>query len=144
MYLVFQAIASFIAVATLGMMLCVPRRFLFHSGLTGALGWTVYMALEQYFSGEMLNMFLAAFLVALVSQIFARTCKAPVTIFLITGILPLVPGVGVYRIVYYMILESNRTASYYFVYTLQIAGMIAVAILLVDTIFKIIGGKKKL
>ncbi len=86
----------------------------------------------------MFAMFTAAFLVSLLSQIFARIFKAPVTIFLVPGILPLVPGVGMYRIVYYLLLEDSSMSGYYFLYTLQMASMIAVAIFVTDTIFQII------
>ena len=43
-----------------------------------------------------------------------------------------------YRIVYHFLLEDNggSMASYYFVYTLQMAGMIAIAIFITDTFFK--------
>lgn len=139
MDLLIQAVMSFVAVVTLGMIFGVPRRFLIHSGAVGALGWVLYTALGKTAGGEMTSMFLTAFAVAMVSHLSARICKAPVTIFLIPGILPLVPGVGVYRIAYYMIQESNAVAGYYLMYTLQMAGMIAVAILIADTIFKIIG-----
>lgn len=83
-------------------------------------------------------MFTAALLVAIVSHLFARIFKAPVTVFLVPGILPLVPGVGMYRIIYYILQENSTMAGYYFLYTLQMAGMIAIAIFVTDTFFKIL------
>ncbi|MGI6070094.1 MAG: threonine/serine exporter family protein [Blautia sp.] len=142
MEILLQAAASFGAVVTLGLIFCVPKRFLVYSGLAGALGWTTYIVVREICGNGMLVMFFAALLVALASHLFARSCKAPVTVFLITGILPLVPGVGVYRIVYYLLAGDNPMAGYYFIYTLQMAGMIAVAILIMDTVFKIIGQKR--
>ena len=122
---------------TLSLIFCVPRRFLIWAGLTGAAGWCVYQGLLQIHTGEMPSMFLAALLVAVVSHLFARRFKAPVSIFLVPGVLPLVPGVGMYRIVYYILQEESATASYYFLYTLQMAAMIAIAIFITDTLFKI-------
>ena len=80
--------------------------------------------------------FLAAFLVAILSQIFARVSRAPVTLYLVTGILPLVPGVSMYRTVYYLLQSNQELTMHYFSYTLQIAGMIALAIFVVDSFFK--------
>lgn len=139
MELFMQAVMSFLAVTTLGIILCVPGRFLVYSGAAGAIGWTVYIGMQKMNENALFSMFLASFLVALASHLLARHCKAPVTVFLIPGILPLVPGVGVFRIADAMIQENNAMAGSYFVYTVQMAGMIAVAILIVDTIFKIIG-----
>lgn len=133
-----QSIGSFLAVVTLSLIFYVPRRFLCYAGIAGALGWLTYLGLQALSSNEMLDMFAASLLVALFSHVFARIFKTPVTMFLIPGILPLVPGVGMYRIVYFMLLENSAMAGYYFFYTLQMAGMIAIAIFIMDTIVKMI------
>ena len=80
--------------------------------------------------------FLSALAIAFVSHVFARVFKAPVTVFLIAGILPTVPGAGMYRIVYYIIENDREMCSYYLIQTLEIAGMIALAIFIMDTIFR--------
>mgnify|MGYP003371754346 FL=1 len=47
--------------------------------------------------------FLATVLVILLSRFFAVRKRCPVTIFLISGILPLVPGAGIYWTAYYLV-----------------------------------------
>ena len=86
-------------------------------------------------------MFIATVVVALASNLFARILKAPVSIYLIPGILPLVPGLGMYRTVYYIINQDNSMAGYYFSNTMQIAGMIALAIFFIDTFFRMVKRK---
>jgi uncharacterized membrane protein YjjB (DUF3815 family) len=108
-----------------------------YSGLVGAVGWLVYLLLGNLGSNTVVSMFFAALIVALISHSFARILKTPVTVFLISGILPLVPGVGMYRIVYNLITNNNSLAGFYFSETIQIAGMIALAIFIMDTIFRI-------
>ena len=137
LYLLFHALGSFVAVLTLSLIFCVPKHFLIYSGIVGSIGWTIYIGLMETGLNEMLNMFTAALLVAVISHLFARIFKAPVTIFLIPGILPLVPGVGMYRIIYYILQENSTMAGYYFLYTLLMAGMIAIAIFITVTFFKI-------
>lgn len=139
----FQAVASFLAVVTLSLIFYVPKHFLMYAGITGAIGWTVYLGLLELSANEMLDMFTASLLVALIAHIFARIFKTPVTIFLIPGILPLVPGVGMYRIVYFILQENSSMAGYYFFYTLQMAGMIAIAIFIMDTLVKIITSRQR-
>ncbi len=138
-----HAVGAFGAVVTLGLIFCVPRRFLVRAGLVGAAGWCVYQALLAAGAHEMSAMFVSAMLAAVISHLFARRFKAPVTIFLVPGILPLVPGVGMYRIVYSVFQEDNAAASHYFLYTLQIAAMIAIAIFITDTFFKILWRTKR-
>ena len=65
----------------------------------------------------------------------ARKMKTPVTVFLLGGILPLVPGRQIYQMVYYLIAQQNTLSANNLILTLNIAGAIALAIFLADTIF---------
>lgn len=143
--MIVHAIGSYCAVVALCIIFCVPKKYLNLSGIVGAIGWLIYTWTNKHTVNEMLSMFLAALVVSVMSHIFARWRKAPVTLFLIPGILPLVPGIGMYRIVYYFMStdSENHMASYYFVYTLQMAGMIAIAIFITDTFFKAFSHHKR-
>ncbi|MFU0828378.1 MAG: ThrE-2 domain-containing protein [Lachnoclostridium sp.] len=132
-----QVIGSFAAVMSVAITLGVPKKFLLDAGLVGAIGWLVYLLVGAAGASTVASMFLAALAVAMLSHVFARIRKTPVTLFLIAGILPLVPGVGMYRIVFNLITNNNAMAGYYFSETMQIAGMIALAIFIMDTIFRI-------
>ena len=135
--MILQTIGAFIAVVAVAVTFGVPRKFLAYSGLVGAVGWLVYLLIKDAGWSEVSSMFFAAMMVSLISHSFARILKAPVTLFLISGILPLVPGVGMYRIVYNIISNNSGLASYYFRETILIAGMISLAIFIMDTIFRI-------
>ena len=62
--------------------------------------------------------------------------KAPVILFLLGGILPLVPGVGIYRAVY-NIIYGTESASGVLIETLLITGAIALAIFIMDAMIDI-------
>ncbi len=133
---VLQVVSAFIGVVAVAVLFQVPKKHLVLAGVTGASGWFVELVMEEVLKSAVFSSFLAALLVALLAQIFARVSKAPVTLYLVTGILPLVPGVGMYRTVYYLLQSNRELTSYYFSYTLQVAGMIALAIFVVDSFFK--------
>lgn len=135
--MIVETIGAFVAVIAVAVTFGVPRKFLVYSGLVGAVGWLVYRLIKDAGWSEVSSMFFAAMMVSLISHSFARILKAPVTLFLISGILPLVPGVGMYRIVYNIISNNSGLASYYFRETILIAGMISLAIFIMDTIFRI-------
>ena len=135
--IVLQVVSAFVGVVTLAVLFQVPKRYLLLTGVTGAVGWFVQLTMTELLENQVFVAFLAAFSVAVVSQIFARISKAPVTLYLVTGILPLVPGIGMYRTVYYLLQGNNKETSHYFAYTLQVAGMIALAIFVVDSFFKV-------
>lgn len=73
---------------------------------------------------------------AVMAHTFVRIYKAPVTLFLIAGVLPTVPGAGMYQTVHYILEENEKMAAHYLIQTLEIAGVIALAIFVVDTIFQ--------
>ncbi len=140
-----HALGAYGSVLALCIIFCVPVKYLNLSGIVGTVGWLIYIVLAERIPGEMLSMFFAALVVSVISHLFARWKKAPVTLFLIPGILPLVPGVGMYRIVYSLMVEEGQTdmASYYLAYTLQMAGIIAIAIFITDTFFKILSRRPR-
>lgn len=80
--------------------------------------------------------------VSVFSHVEARRLKAPVTVFLIGGILPMVPGAGMYRTAYSIIAEDAERAYMHLQETLLIAGAIAVAIFMTDSIARIIIRRK--
>lgn len=134
--MIIQIIGAFIAVSAVAITYGVSRRFLFFAGFAGAISWMIYLVLLKAGANEIFGVFVATLASAFVSNIFARILKAPVTTFLIPSILPTVPGVGMYRIVYYMIIGDMETAGYYLTYVLQIAGMIAIGIFIMETFFR--------
>ena len=140
--IIVQVVSAFFGVVTLAVLFRVPKKYIVLTGVTGAVGWLVQIIMTELLDNQVFVAFLAAFSVAVLSQIFARISKAPVTLYLVTGILPLVPGIGMYRTVYYLLQGNNQETSYYFSYTLQVAGMIALAIFVVDSFCRVLYKKR--
>ncbi len=135
--MIIKVIGAFIAIFTFAILIETPKKYLWCAGVVGAVGWLSYLVSGAYVTSEVVAIFISAITISLVSHIFARMFKVPVTVFLIPGILPTVPGAGMYRIVYY-ILEGNKAmTSHYLITTLETAGAIAIAIFMVDSIFRL-------
>ena len=132
-----QTIAAFLAITAFSVVLYTSKKHVIFCGLAGALGWFTYLILEPFGLGVVLRNFYAALAVAFLSHLFARIRKAPLTIFLATGILPMVPGAGMYQIAYQMFIGDYEQTSFYLTQTLQIAGVIALAVLVTDSFFRI-------
>lgn len=132
--MIVQVISAFFAILAFSVVNNAPRRFLLFCGLEGAVGWLVYLlCFPEY--GVVLANFFGSLALSILAHIFARVFKAPVTVFLIPGILILVPGAGLFRSAYQLFMGTQAMASFYMVQTLQIAGMIALAIFAVDSFF---------
>lgn len=135
--MIMKVMGAFLAVCSFSILLEIPKRLVLFSGLTGGVGWFLYLYMEKRFSSVILVAFVSAVAVALLSNIFARLLKAPASVFLVAGILPSVPGGSIYRSVYFLIANDLEKSEYYFLETLQIAGAIAMAIFITDSIIKL-------
>ena len=143
MELVLVTVGCFLAVAGFAVLVETPQKYILQAGFAGAFGGWVYFYSMQRGLDTVPACFLSALVISLVAHIFARISKAPATVFLIAGILPTVPGAGMYRAVYYIIADDRAQSSYYLLQTLEIAGVIALAIFIVDTVFRIRIKRKK-
>lgn len=134
--LIWRSIGALAAVAGFGVMLRVPGRFLLWAGIDGAVGWFIYLLVEEFTGSMLISTFLGAVGIAVGAHLCARIFKTPVTMFMIPANLTIVPGAGMYRIVYYLLKSEHEMASYYFQQTLLAAGMIAAAIFIVNIVLE--------
>ncbi|MDF2841923.1 MAG: hypothetical protein K0R00_349 [Herbinix sp.] len=135
--MIIQCISAFFATAAFAILFYLPKKYLIQSGMAGVLCWIVYLFILRICDDKVTATFFATLIVALASHIEARVYKTPVTMFLIPGIIPLVPGAGMYQIVQSILDNTVDKTSYYFFQTLQIAGAIALGIFVIDTLFRI-------
>lgn len=123
-----QFIVGFFATLSFAILFSAPKRQLVFCGLTGAAGWIVYLLLMQNDSGIALANLAATFVLTLMARIFAAMERHPVTVYLLSGIFPLVPGAGIYYTSYYFIMHDMTNFSRYGSETVIIAGSIALGI----------------
>ena len=105
--------------------------------------WTLIHVL---YTGVVEANFIATVFITLASRIGSTVRKCPVTLFLIAGIFPEVPGIGVYRTIYYSVQENHEMGLYYGRETLGIAIAMVLGIILVfeipqKTINRLFGDK---
>lgn len=131
-----QIISSFTAIFMFGIVLDVPKKYLIHAGIIGACVWSVYLLITSAGGTGMAAAFIASICLALLCNILARIYKVTITVFLIPGVLPIVPGGSIYRTVYYIMANDFSMSVHYFIETLQIAGAMAMAVFIVDSVFQ--------
>lgn len=134
--MILQIISTFFGTAAFAVLFYSPKQYIVKAGLTGSVGWFIYLMCMQIDQDMILASLIATIGVSLMSHILARKVKAPVTMFFIPGIIPMVPGKGMFLIVRNLIDDNTYMASQYLYETLQIAGAIALGIFIVDTMFR--------
>ncbi|MGL6173282.1 MAG: threonine/serine exporter family protein [Cellulosilyticaceae bacterium] len=122
--------SAFIATIGFSILFNVQRKHIMICGLVGAIGWIIYILGVRMSYSDVLSTFVAALVVAQSSYFLAKQRQAPVTVFLIAGIIPLVPGVGLYRTMYSLLFAEYTKALEYALVTFQMSAVIAAAIIL--------------
>lgn len=101
--MILQTIAAALGTVAFALLFGVPRKYYIQCGVIGGLGWLLYCLLTGLGLTAAEAVFFSTVLVVLLSRICAVWCRCPVTVFLISGIFPLVPGAGIYWTSYYLV-----------------------------------------
>lgn len=128
MYILVQTLTAFVATIAFAVLFQVPKEQYFYSGFSGAAEWACYLLMLQNNYSSSISAFAAVLVLTTLSRIFAVRRKTPVTIFLICGMFPLVPGAGIYYTAYYFIMGNNPMAVAKGIETIKIAVAIALAV----------------
>lgn len=128
-----ESIIAFLATTAFSILYNSPKKQWLFSGLIGSCSWLVYR-LCCFKTTAVLSAFVATLVVTFLARAFAVARKSPVLIFLVAGIFPLVPGVGIYYTAYYFIMSDFTLAGAKGVETLKIALAIALGIICVLSI----------
>lgn len=130
-----QVIAAFIGTAAFAILFGVPRRYYCSCGAVGMLGWIVYLLLTRCAGiSPTESTFCAAAFVCLMSKVFAVIIKCPITVFLICGIFPLVPGGGIFWTAYHIVSNHMHQALESGFLALKLVVAIVLGILIVNEI----------
>ncbi len=125
-------------VVVFGIVFNIRGKKLLFSALGGAISWFAYLLTCNCFSADIFGYFFAAIVMSIYAEVFSRIHKTPVTIYLIAGLIPLVPGSGIYRTMEYCVMGENQLFWQTGLYTLEISAVIGFAMICVSSIVRII------
>lgn len=126
-------------VATLGfaVLINVSPKYLNDGGIVGVAGYLVYLAYYTYIGGYVGGNVLGAFAIGIFGMIAARIKKAPVIIFNIPALVPLVPGGQAYQVMKNIAMNKPRVAFGFLMQVLMIAGSLAMGFLLAELVIQL-------
>lgn len=132
-----QLLAAFIGTIGFSIMFGAPRRAYIDCGLAGLAGWLVFLGFSGRWvsAGVVLAAFAGGLAVALMSHIQARYRKCPSVVFLVCGIIPLVPGGGIFWTAYHLVSDHLAVAATTGFMALKVTIAIAASIILASELF---------
>lgn len=138
MFMLTHMITSFIASAGFGVLFNAPKKSLLKCGFVGMVGWFVYIWLVNWQYDAVISSLIAAFTIAVISQIFAKMYKTPIIIFSVAGIIPLVPGGIAYDAMRNFVENDYNMAIQLAAKAFMISGAIAVGLVISEVINQMI------
>lgn len=129
-----QIFTGFLGSLGFSILFNIKGRKLLIASLGGLISWTVFLLLEPLFPGEAIRFFFSAATVTVYSEVFARVLKTPTTTFLVSSIVPLIPGGSLYYTMNYALNEQWDLFVQKAFSTLELALALAVGIIAVTTL----------
>lgn len=128
---------AFVASVSFAVLFRVNKRHLLFAGIGSLLTYAIYYALassKDLFTAAIISSIFTAFY----SEICARGRKAPTIVFLLTGVIPTVPGRYLYNTMRYLLEQKWDLAFESFLDTMKIALGIAAGVVFVAMLWSIL------
>ncbi|MDU6878352.1 MAG: threonine/serine exporter family protein [Clostridium botulinum] len=124
-------------VGTLGFALffSVNKKHIAAATFGGLLSWTIYLIIYHITGSIFLGNMIASMVVCLWSELMARKLKAPTNIFMISGIIPLLPGGTLYYTMEAMLQKNKKVFIHKGLETIMITVGIVAGIVAISVIF---------
>ena len=121
---------SYLSTVGFAILFGIPKKSIIKSGFIGAIGWVIFYTTSKYLNSNITGTFFAAIIVGILGELFARHYKKPATVYIIPGIVPLVPGAGMYYTMLALVRKDFYLAANKGTETFFIAAAISVGIIM--------------
>ncbi|MCM1990815.1 threonine/serine exporter family protein [Oceanirhabdus seepicola] len=142
--IIFEVLLAIVASLGFGIQFNIQKKHLLTASLSGGISWLFYSLLLSVDFNNTFALFIGSALMSLYSEVMARKAKTPATAFIVCGMIPLVPGGGMYRTVYQYVNHEYDRAVTTGINTLTEAVTIAIGIVFIYSIFRMINMKKRM
>ena len=139
--LLIRVVASFIGSCSFAVVFNINKRHLLYVGILGAINYFAYDAVLYLTYNVFVSALAATTAVTVCAELLARRKRAPTIVYLVTGLIPIVPGSNAYGCMRCLIESDMAGAVSELSATIQIALGIAGGIVVVSIIFGIINDR---
>jgi len=139
-----SAIGAFGGTVGFCLLLHAPKRTILPAATTGMIGFVIYVVLCGHMGASiMLGNFAATVAVTVICEILARAMRLPSTIFLLTSLVPLVPGYSFYSAMLALVRDDGALAASQGMAAVQIVAAIAVGAAVTSVCFRTLASRRR-
>ncbi|MGL4453396.1 MAG: threonine/serine exporter family protein [Sarcina sp.] len=133
-----ETIACFLATFAFAIIFNIRGKFIIWASIGGGISWFFYKVILDATASNTLSMFSSAVIFSSYAEILARKLKTPVTTLVVCGLIPLVPGSGMYYTMSSAVSGSIEHTWGLAISTFASAGALALGVIFTSTITRII------
>ncbi|MGL5054509.1 MAG: threonine/serine exporter family protein [Fusobacteriaceae bacterium] len=133
--IIIKSISSIFVSYFFGVMFNVRGKKIILAAIAGGVTWFIYDFTVYLGQSETIAYFISAICLTVYAEVVARLSKATVTTFLIVGLIPTVPGGGIYYTLFHLLNKNTAKATEVGLKTLMLTGALAFGILFVSSIY---------
>lgn len=137
MSIIYATLAAF----GFGIFFNLRKSKLWVAALGGGIGWTAF-SIAAVLGGDLAQYFVASTVITLYAEIMARVQRAPVTIYLVPALIPLVPGGLIYKAMLHALNGENELFISVGIHSLIITGALALGIVTVSSMMRLFYNRK--
>lgn len=135
---IIQIVAGTVGTLGFTVLFNIRDKRLIFTALGGFLSWTLFVVFSKFIISEPLNYFLVALLMTAYAEIVAMLIKTPITIFITTALVPLIPGSSLYYTMANAFTDNKEGFIEKGMHTLSLSAALALGIIIATAITKII------
>lgn len=137
---IIQILAGFVGSVGFAILFNIRGKRLAVTSIGGLASWLIFVVLSWFIPNEPIIYFIVAFVLSAYAEIMARVLKTPTTTFIISSLIPLIPGGSLYYTMAHAFEGNVESFLERAVYTLQLASALALGIIVSTAFAKIIYG----
>lgn len=126
-----QILSSLVGSAGFAILFNIRGKRLLAAAIGGLLSWLLFVLINKSIENAVIAYFLVACIIAIYAEVMARVLKSPTTTFIITSLIPMIPGSSLYYTMVSVFLTNENDFLEKAVYTLQLAAALALGVVVV-------------
>ncbi|WP_099203694.1 threonine/serine exporter family protein [Miniphocaeibacter massiliensis] len=95
--MIFKSICSGLASVCFGMFFNSPKKSYYGNFITGTIGMLSFYVAMYLVNTKFIALIISSLIIGFISEILAKVTKYPATVYLISGLLPQVPGLAIFK-----------------------------------------------
>lgn len=133
-----QILAGFVGSMGFAILFNIRGKRLFAAAVGGLFSWALFVLFSKCIANEPVIYFIVACLISIYAEIMARVLKTPTTAFIITSLIPLIPGGSLYYTMVHAFEGNLDTFLPKAIYTMQLAAALALGVIVATTFARVV------